>query len=235
MPSGKGSRARTETGVAGLPHRLRLRRLTREFYTRPTVVVARELLGKYLVRKLGRTRLIGRIVEVEAYLGARDPASHTFRGKTNRNAVMFNEGGFLYVYFTYGMHFCCNVVTEREGVGNAVLIRAVEPVAGNEVMARLRGAARNGAAGKLRRLPKTLGTEDLCSGPGKVCQAFGIGRAENATDLCGDRIWVGSALSDPFRFGIGVSTRIGVSLGKEHRRRFFIKGSAFVSREKPVT
>jgi DNA-3-methyladenine glycosylase len=199
------------------------------------MVVARELLGKYLVRRLGGTRLIGRIVEVEAYLGSRDPASHTYRGKTKRNAVMFNEGGFLYVYFTYGMHFCCNVVTELEGVGNAVLIRAVEPVAGIGVMARLRGTARHGVSGRSRKSAQTLAREDLCSGPGKVCQAFSIGRADNGTDLKGDRIWLGSTTTDPPSFRIGVSTRIGISLGKEHRRRFYIKGSGFVSRGEPVT
>ncbi len=230
MQSGRSRQHKRQSGT-GSSRMQRLKKLPRRFYTRPTLVVARELLGKYFIRRLGRTHLIGQIVEVEAYLGSRDPASHTYRGKTERNAVMFKEGGHLYVYFTYGMHYCCNVVTESEGIGNAVLIRAVEPVAGITVMERLRRAQRNSSprSGKGRR----LAIEDLCSGPGKVCQAFGIARKENGTDLTRDRIWLASGRPGPSTFSIGASTRIGISLGKEHRRRFFIKGSEFVSRGKP--
>jgi DNA-3-methyladenine glycosylase len=230
MQSGRTLERWRESGT-GSPRALHLKKLPRRFYTRPTLVVARELLGKYLVRRLGRTNLIGQIVEVEAYLGSRDPASHTYRGKTERNAVMFNEGGHLYVYFTYGMHYCCNVVTESEGIGNAVLIRAVEPVRGIPIMERLRTAGNNRNAG--RGIGRTMALEDLCSGPGKVCQAFGIARKENGTDLTQDRIWLASGRSGPASLTIGVSTRIGISLGKEHRRRFFIRGSDFVSRGKP--
>lgn len=99
--------------------------LPRSFYLRPTLRIAKDLLGKYLIRKSGKRLLIGKIVEVEAYLGKRDPASHAFRGKTKRNEVMFREGGHLYVYFTYGMHFCANVVTQPEGIGEAVLLREI--------------------------------------------------------------------------------------------------------------
>src|SRR5258706_407592 len=107
---------------------MNLKKLPRSFYLCPTLTVATELLGKYLVRKLRTDTLVGKIVEVEAYLGEKDPASHAYRGKTKRNEVMFRKGGHLYVYFTYGMHFCANIVTEDEGIGHAVLIRAVEPI-----------------------------------------------------------------------------------------------------------
>ena len=134
-------------------------KLPRSFYLRPTLTVARELLGKFLCRRLRGKMLVGRIVEVEAYLGTKDPASHTYRGRTRRNDVMFWAGGHLYVYFTYGMHFCANVVTEAEGKGVAVLLRAVEPIKGISSMVRHRGL--NGssvAVGTLR---------SLCSGPAR--------------------------------------------------------------------
>ncbi|MDE3057558.1 MAG: DNA-3-methyladenine glycosylase, partial [Bacteroidota bacterium] len=115
-----------------------MNKLPRSFYTRPALTVARELLGKILVRKIGSVMLTGKIVEAEAYLGESDPASHAFRGKTERNSVMFRDGGYLYVYFTYGMHFCSNVVTGKEGIARAVLLRAVEPVEGIEAMKKNR-------------------------------------------------------------------------------------------------
>src|ERR1700741_2664024 len=148
---------------------MKFKKLPRSFYLRPTLVVAKDLLGKYLVRKFRRQYLIGKIVEVEAYLGEKDPASHAYRGITKRNEVMFREGGHLYVYFTYGMHFCSNIVTEEEGIGHAVLLRAVEPIEGVNLMMK----RRNG----------TL--ENLTNGPAKLCQAFGITRKENGTDLLG--------------------------------------------------
>src|SRR4051812_5273341 len=108
---------------AAAPKFATLVKLPREFYLRSTLTVARELLGKYFVRANAGSPLVGKIVEVEGYIGERDPASHAYRGKTKRNEVMFGEGGYLYVYFTYGMHYCCNVVTEGAGEGRAVLIR----------------------------------------------------------------------------------------------------------------
>jgi len=195
-------------------------RLPRAFYTRPALTVARDLPGKYLIRRLGRRLLAGRIVEVEAYLGSRDPASHAFRGMTPRNRVMFGGGGLLYVYFTYGMHFCCNVVTGFEGEGNAVLIRAAEPVEGIGAMTVLRSAGDG-----RRRSPL-----ELCSGPGKLCQAFGIARPENGADLCGDTIWLARRRGESPPRAIMNSTRIGITRGREHRWRFYLKNNPFVSR-----
>ena len=138
-----------------------MRRVTRRLLAGDAPDVAPVLLNKLLVHG----ECIGRIIEVEAYRED-DPASHTFRGRTPRNAVMFGPAGHLYVYFTYGMHFCANVVTGPEGVGAAVLLRAVEPVAGVDLMSARRG-----------------GRRQLADGPAKLCQAFGIGRDHDGTDL----------------------------------------------------
>jgi DNA-3-methyladenine glycosylase len=193
------------------------RRLPRSFYLQPTLDVARKLLGMYLVRRTPRGRLVGRIVEVEAYLGAQDPASHAYRGPTTRNEVMFRKGGSLYVYFTYGMHFCSNVVTEREGTGHAVLLRAVEPIEGVRLLAKHRGMS----PGKI---------EQLCNGPAKLCEAFAIRREQNGTDLCGNEIWIEQRDPPLDTTQIASSQRIGVSSGKERLWRFFVKGSRFVSK-----
>ena len=138
------------------------RPLDRDFFARESLVVAPELLGKVLVAG----ECAGRIVEVEAYRSD-DPASHTFGGRTMRNAVMFGPAGHLYVYFTYGMHHCANVVTGSDGDGQAVLLRAVQPLRGIEQMSARRG-----------------GRAALADGPGKLCQAFGIDRRHDGTDLC---------------------------------------------------
>lgn len=194
-------------------------KLPRAFYRRPTLRVARDLLGKLLMRRWKNEVLVGKIVEVEAYLGEKDHASHAYRGLTRRNEVMFSNGGHLYVYFTYGMHFCCNVVTEREGLGRAVLIRAVEPLNGLRTLAAHRGFS----------FP--LSTNDLRSlgnGPAKLCQAFGIGRSENGLDLLGNSIWIGDSydLSD---LQVARTRRVGIKNGSEHQWRFHIKGNPFVS------
>jgi len=195
-----------------------LKKLPRSFYTRPTLLVAKDLLGKIIVRRVGRTILSGKIVEVEAYLGAKYPASHAYRGKTKRNEVMFHEGGLLYVYFTYGMHFCANVVTGKKDIGEAVLIRAIEPLVGVEAMKRNRGAAE-----------KRLTEVNLTNGPAKLCQALGIERKENGTDLLGDKIFLtdGESMS---KSDIGTSVRIGITQGRDKRWRFFVKNNEWVSR-----
>jgi DNA-3-methyladenine glycosylase len=178
------------------------------------VKVAPWLLNKLLVSGAR----VGRIVEVEAYHGANDAASHAYRGVTPRTSVMFGPPGFLYVYFTYGMHWCANVVCGPDGEAAAVLIRALAPVAGLEEM----GAAR----------PKARTDRDLCSGPAKLCQALGIERAANGTDLL-DRRRGGIRLRDdgtppPKRPARG--KRIGIKEATERRWRFWVEGDPNVSR-----
>ena len=195
---------------------MRLKKLPRSFYERPTLTVARELLGKILVRRLGRRLLTGAIVEVEAYLGEKDPASHAFRGRTARNEVMFRAGGHLYVYFTYGMHFCANVVTENEGRARAVLLRAVQPLQGIRSMARSRGV-----------LPGHV--RDLCGGPAKICQSFQIARPDNGTDLTGPHIWIAEDLDATPPKRIRRSPRIGITSATHLRWRFTIPKSPHLS------
>jgi DNA-3-methyladenine glycosylase len=194
-----------------------LKKLPRSFYLRPTVVVARELLGKYLVRIYKGQRLIGTIVEAEAYCEG-DPASHSYIGRTKRNDVMFWEGGHLYVYFTYGMHFCANVVTRNAGIGEAVLIRAVEPVQEIDVMIRNRRASHSKKS-----------AVELTNGPAKLCQALCIGRKENGIDLLGKEVFILDAPRLPSS-SIRTSTRIGITDGKGKKWRYFVKRNGWVSR-----
>ena len=202
------------------PDWLSRNKLPRGFYLRGTLTVARELLGKYLVRRLRGDHLSGIIVEVEGYLGERDPASHAYRGRTRRNDVMFWTGGHLYVYFTYGMHFCSNVVTGVEGKGHAVLIRALEPRHG--IDARLRN-----------RRPKHGNQTELLNGPAKICQALSIGRGENGTDLRGGEIWIAEDPDGGTVPHVARSARVGVSEGQDHSWRFYIPGTPFVSSGRP--
>jgi DNA-3-methyladenine glycosylase len=197
--------------------------LSRSFYCRPTLTVARELLGCYFVRRFGKERLVGKIVEVEAY-GHADPASHSFRGRTKRNEVMFRQAGHLYVYFTYGMHFCANVVTGPEGVGEAVLIRAVEPVAGIDRMLLNRYKSFDAAKSNIAQSKISVS-----NGPAKFCQAFAIGRAENGIDLVNGDIGITEGETVP-RSTIGRSSRVGIREGLDKQWRFFIKGNVWVSK-----
>ena len=194
-------------------------KLPRSFYLRPTIAVAKDLLGKYLVRHVKDKMLVGMIVETEAYIGKNDPASHAYRGKTKRNAVMFGEGGHLYVYFTYGMHFCANVVTDIEGVGSAVLLRAVEPVEGYDIMS------------KMRKLKGNSPQSNLTNGPAKLCEAFGINGTHNGTDLLGNSIFItkGEKIR---RSDIVPAVRIGIRNGADKLWRFYLKGNPFVSKLK---
>jgi DNA-3-methyladenine glycosylase len=188
----------------------------RAFYDRDPRAVARELLGKVLVRG----ERAARIVEVEAYLGEADPGSHAFRGETPRVKVMFGPPGHLYVYFTYGMHWCANAVCGPDGTAGAVLLRAGAPVGGRDEMFTARPAARR--------------ERDLCSGPAKLCQAFGLdGSFDGADVVTGD---LGVVIADdgtPPPVEPGVSTRTGVSAGGEHPWRWFVPGDPNVSPHRP--
>ena len=190
-------------------------RLPRSFYARAATEVAPALLGQILVRALSDgTRSAARIVEVEAY-GPDDPASHAFRGMTPRNAAMFGPPGHLYVYFTYGMHFCMNAVCGRPGEGTAVLLRAGEPLEGVEGMRARRGRER---------------TVELCSGPGRFTQALGVTRSEDGADLVdGGALWLERA---PRSGSIETGIRIGV---RETTLpwRYWLEGNRFVSRGRP--
>jgi len=188
--------------------------LARVFYEGDTVRVARELLGKVLVRRLRSTTMAGLIVETEAYRGRDDPASHAYRGPTRRNSVMFGEPGHAYVYFTYGMHYCLNVTSERIGQPGAVLIRAAQPIRGIERMKKYRG---------------TDQVVDLANGPAKLTQAFDITGALNGHDLTAGRKLFIVENNQPEAFEIKSTGRIGIVFGKEKPWRFYIKGNPFVS------
>lgn len=191
---------------AASPQKQQAVKLPRTFFNRDTVQVARSLLGCTLAHVLeDGTRLSGRIIETEAYLPG-DQASHGYRGRTNRNAAMFMQAGTAYVYFIYGMHFCFNVVTEGEDVPAAVLIRAVQPVEGIDVM-RL-----NCLRQQNPRFSKNLGLSGLTNGPGKLCKAFAIDRSLNGVDLCrrGSRLFIESSHAT-LTEQIVATPRIGIS------------------------
>ena len=173
------------------------------------------------------------IVETEAYL-PHDAASHAFRGETQRNRVMFRRGGYLYVYFTYGMHHCANVVTGKAGAGEAVLIRAAEPVEGIEIMIKNRHTSgQMGRSTRPRmhsRQPFAAPERNLTNGPARLCEAFGLTRKQDGEDLTGRNIFIGKG-KKIHRSSLGRSTRIGIRLGKKKRWRFFLKGNPWVSRK----
>ena len=193
---------------------VRSRILRSQFFARDTVEVAVGLLGKYLVRLQDHHRMVGWIVEVEAYRGRDDPASHAFRGLTPRNAPMFGEPGHAYVYFTYGNHYCLNVTTQSEGLPGAVLIRGVEPVEGLEIMRRLRG---------------NVPDSELTNGPGKLTKAFAIDKSQNKLDITKrGQLFFTSREDDDFE--IWSSTRIGIRSGLDRLWRFYVKGNPFVTK-----
>ena len=200
---------------------LKAKKLSRSFYKRELLDVARDLLGKTLVKVYGKNILAGKIVEVEAYHGDIDKAAHSYGGITKRNEIMFEEGGYLYVYFTYGVHHCCNVVTGKKGQGTAILIRAIEPISGVNKMIRNR-------FGRSLRNEKEI--FNLTSGPGKVCQSLGINRKHSGLDLTGEKIFIldSAKVNDK---EIGVSKRIGISKSVNLPWRFYIKNNPYLSRK----
>ena len=203
-----------------------------DFLENPSDVAAPLLLGCTLTRTITlngeKHKLVARIVETEAY-DQDDPASHAFGGPSERNAAMFGPAGHLYVYVSYGMHHCCNVVCGPEGFGSGCLVRAVEPLEGVEVMRELREAGRAGKehTGHARKHPLKL--RDLTNGPGKVCAALGIDKELYGHDLTVEPLVLDFAPLLPGET-IGSSPRVGISKNVDAPKRFFIEGNAFVSR-----
>jgi len=179
---------------------VKMKALPRSFYARNTITVAKQLLGKYIVRKIGARKLIGRIVETEAYLD-NDPASHAYRGITPRCAPMFEYPGRAYIYFIYGTHYCLNFVTEKRGKAGAVLIRAIEPV---------------------------IGIRSSTNGPGKLTKALKVDKKLNRADLTKGELIIASG--KPSRFAVVKTKRIGLSKASSKPYRFYIKGNPFISK-----
>lgn len=206
-------RSRTDRVSAADPGRA-IHPLPRAFYHRSPRVVARDLLGRVLIRDTADGRVAGRIVEVEAYDGANDPASHAFRGETARNRVMFGPPGHAYVYFTYGMHHCMNVVTGPAGRASAVLIRALEPVEGLDLM---------------RRRRRGVADERLARGPGCVAQALALTRADDGLDLTVGPLWIADGAPDRCGRRVVRTPRIGIRVAADFPWRYVLAGHPCVS------
>jgi len=189
--------------------------LSGSFYGGDTITVARNLLGKLLCHNSAEGLTAGIIVETEAYLSRDDPACHAARGMTRRNAAMFGPPGSSYIYFVYGYHYCFNVVTAPPGIGEAVLVRALEPVAGLEMMKHGRGKSR---------------PTELAGGPGMLCQAMGITTALNGRSLQAYPLWICCGPEKYSSVSIELSPRIGISRGSDKLLRFYLRGNQFVSR-----
>ena len=189
--------------------------LPRGFYDRPTEQVARELLGKRIVHEVDGHRLVGRIVEVEAYLGEGDEAAHSFAGVTERTRVIFGPPGHAYVYFSYGLHHCLNLVAAAAGRAGCVLIRALEPLEGLDEM--------------FRRRRRAKAPVDLCSGPGKLTQAMGITLAHYGGDVTRGSLTVCEPTDAP-AFQVRQTTRVGITRSADLPLRFYIRENEHVSR-----
>jgi len=196
--------------------------LSRSFYSDDTIAVARALLGMHLVRSLGDARVSGAIVETEAYCGTSDEGCHAYRGRTARTAVMFGPPGHAYVYFIYGRYYCFNIVAHREGEVGAVLVRALQPLEGLEVMRARRPGHPD---------------QELTNGPAKLCLALDIGREFNGWDLCaGEKLWLerGEPVPDE---QVRVGPRVGLQVGEYARTRpwrFAVAANPWVSRPAPT-
>ncbi len=199
-------------------------KLPRSFYDRPTLDVARDLLGKVLVHDRRGVVTSGAIVEVEAYVGESDPACHAAPGPTTRNAPLYGPPGHAYVYLNYGIHCLVNVVTEADGWPGAVLIRALDPLDGLSVMRRRRSRP---AKGRRARARGGIADHDLCRGPGNLTMAMGIGLDENRVDLLGDRLFIvdGEQHGDAIAWG----PRIGIKVGVDSPWRAYLSGHPAVS------
>src|SRR5215471_1246736 len=210
---------------SGLQRKTRARILPRSFFNRDPRVVARELLGELVVRRQGGKVLAGRIVEVEAYLGSDDLAAHAAAGRTARNEVLFGPPGHAYVYFIYGVHYCLNISCLPDGEAGGVLIRALEPVAGLDRMARARGL-------EDLNLESVRDLRKLTSGPGRLSEAFGITRPrDNGKDLVSPRSDL-QVVDDGFHGGrIVVTRRIGIVKSADMLLRYVLEGNEFVSRK----
>lgn len=195
------------------------------FFNRDPRTVARELLGKLIVRAEGRKARAGRVVEVEAYLGAGDLAAHAAAGHTERNSVLWGPPGHAYVYFIYGVHYCLNISCLPEGKAGCVLIRALEPVSGLSEMARARGLS-------LRHLVAPRHLRQLSSGPGRLCEALGITRPrDNGKDVLSPRSDL-RVMDDGFQVGdVAVTARVGITKSAELPLRYLIADNDFVSRK----
>jgi DNA-3-methyladenine glycosylase len=201
-----------------------MKRIDRKFYNRDSLIVARELLGKVLVHEINGQRISAKIVESEAYMGIADKAAHSYGGKrTPRVKVMYGGPGFSYVFIVYGMYYCFNIVTREEGNPQAVLIRAVEPIGGHDLIAQ-------------NRFKKTYNQltqsqiKSLTNGPGKLCSALLIDKSLNGEVLCGDRLYVEEG--DNEEFNIISSKRVGVNYAeevKDYLWRFYIEDNKYVS------
>lgn len=194
-----------------------MQRLSKEFYARHPLELAELLLGRTLYSRRPDGTAAGRIVEVEAYCGKDDPASHAYRRRTDRNAVMFGPPGRLYVYFTYGMHHCANIVADEEGSAGAVLLRAVEPLEGLELMARRRRTDKPGL---------------LAKGPGRLAQAFSLTLADNGADLSNGDVWVGQERRA--EAAVERSVRIGIKPEMQQLWRFYEPGPWVSGRRRPI-
>ena len=194
-----------------------MKQLKESFFRKDAVALAKDLLGNYLVHESPKGRIAGKIVETESYL-EKDPASHSYRGRSKRNNSMFMKGGTSYVYFTYGMYHCFNISANRENIGEAVLIRSLEPVEGIDIMKRNR---------------KIDDIRNLCNGPAKLVMALGISKDHDGIDMSSERspIKVIKITNGIGKKDIVETERIGISKGKNSPYRFYIKNSLFVSKK----